>query len=105
LIVGVDLEMSYAILDRALWAVGVGGSERRAHVLNPNTVFGQGVRVKLDSHPRQGAAADHDLTYAVELGKPLLEDIAGEIIHLTARLVFDVMVRIRIGASAGFTLR
>ena len=86
LIVGVNLEMPFAVLDRAFRAVGVGGGERRAHVLKADAIFGQGVRVELDAHRGQGTPENENLTDAIKLGKPLLEDIAGEIIHLTARL-------------------
>ncbi len=85
LIVGVDLEMPFAVFDRAFRAVGVGGSKRRAHVLDPDAIFGQGMRIELDAHRGQGTAENENLTDAIKLGEPLLEDIAGEIIHLTAR--------------------
>ena len=41
LVVGVDLVMAVAVLDRALRAVGVGRGERRAHVLEADAVFEQ----------------------------------------------------------------
>ncbi len=86
LIVGIDLQVPFAVFDRAFRTIGIGGSKRRAHVLKPDAIFGQGVRVELDAHRGQGTAENINLTDAIELGEPLLEDIAGEIIHLTARL-------------------
>ncbi len=86
MIVGVDLEMPFAVFNRAFRTIGIGGSKRRAHVLDPDAIFGQGVRIELDAHRGQGTAENENLTDAIKLGEPLLEDIAGEIIHLTARL-------------------
>ena len=85
LIVGVDLQMLAIALDGALRAVGVGGGERRAHVFKADAIFRKGVRVELDAHGGQRRAADGDLADAVKLGKPLLQDIAGRIVHLARR--------------------
>ncbi len=78
--------MPLVVFDRALRAVGVGGGKRGAHVLEADAIFGQGMRIELDAHAGQGGAANHDLAYPFELREPLLENIAGQIIHLTARL-------------------
>ena len=88
LIVGVDLQMQSIALDRAFRAVGVGGGERRAHVLEADAIFRKGVRVDLHAHRRQRGAADGDLTYAVKLRKPLLQNIAGRVVHLPRRQRF-----------------
>ena len=46
------------------------------------------MRVDLDAHRRQRRAADGDLTYAVELRKPLLQNVAGRVVHAARRQRF-----------------
>jgi hypothetical protein len=82
LVVGVELISLAAELDVAFGRVGVGGSERRAYVLEADAVFEEGVRVELDAHRRQRAAADRHLADALDLGQLLLHHGRGGIIEL-----------------------
>ena len=85
LIVGVNLIAAVAVVDRAFRAVGVGGSERRAHVLEPDAVFVKRLRVELDAHRRQRRAADDDVADAAQLREPLRQDVARRVVHLALR--------------------
>ena len=49
LIVRVDLKAPVAVVDRALWTVGVSCSKRGAHVLEADAVFVERLRVELDA--------------------------------------------------------
>ncbi len=82
LIVGVDLEAPLLLLDDAFRRVGVGGAERGAHVLGADAVFEQGVRVELDAHRRQRAAAEIDLADAFDLRELLLEHRRRRVVEL-----------------------
>jgi hypothetical protein len=82
LVVGVDLVVEVVVLDRALGAVGVGGGERGADVLEADAVFEQRAGIELHPHRRQGAADDVDLADAVELRQPLLQHVGGDVVHL-----------------------
>ena len=84
LVVVVDLVMAVADLDGALRAVGVGGSERRPHVLEPDLVLVERVRVELDPHRRQGAAADHHFADAVDLRQLLRQHGRGGVVELAS---------------------
>ncbi len=63
--------MPIAALDRALRAVGVGGREGGADVLEPDAIFEQGRRVELGPHRRKRTAADRDLADPIDLGQLL----------------------------------
>ena len=82
LVVGVDLIVVVVVLDRALWAVGVGRGERRADVLEADAIVEDRAGVDLDAHRRQGRAGDVDLADARKLRQPLLQDVGGEIVEL-----------------------
>ncbi len=82
LVVGVELPAPLVVLDRALWAVRVGGVEGGAHVLEADRITEERVRVELDAHRGQGAAADRHLTDAVDLRQFLLQHRRGGIIEL-----------------------
>ena len=82
LVVGIDLIALVAVVDRALRAVGVCRGECRAHVFEPDAVFEQRLRIELDAHCRQCRAADDDLADARDLRQPLLEHVAGGVVHL-----------------------
>ena len=85
LVVGVDLQAAVAVVDRALRAVGVGGGERGAHVLQPDAVIVERLRVELDAHRRKARAADIDVADAAQLRKPLRQNVAGGVVHLALR--------------------
>ncbi len=80
LVVGVDLVALVADLDRAFRRVGVGRGQRRPHALQPDPVLGERLRVDLDPHRRQRAAAQGHLADAVHLGELLLQDIGGRVV-------------------------
>ena len=86
LIVGVDLIVVVVVFDRALRAVGVGGGERRADVLEADAIVEDRAGVDLDPHRRQGGAGNVDLADARKLRQPLLEDVGGEIVELPRRV-------------------
>ena len=74
LVVDIDLEPCAPLLDGAFRAVGIGGGQRGPHVLEPDAVFEQGVRLQLDPHGRKRAAAEIDLADAFHLREFLLKD-------------------------------
>ena len=82
LVVGVDLVMRVVVLDRALRAVGVGGGERGADVLEADPVVEYRARIDLDPHRRQGRARHVDLADPRQLRQPLLQDVGGDIVEL-----------------------
>ena len=85
LVVGVDLKTPVAVVDRALRAVGVGRGKRGAHVLEPDAVIVQRLRVELDAHRRKARAADIDVADAAQLRQPLRQDVARGVVHLALR--------------------
>ncbi len=74
--------MAIADLDGALRAVRVRGGECRSHVLEPDLVLVERVRVELDPHRRQGAAADHHFADAVDLRQLLRQHGRGGVVEL-----------------------
>ena len=86
LVVGVDLIVVVVVLDRALWAVGVGRSQRGADVLEPDAVVEDRAGVDLDPHRRQRGAGDVDLADARKLRQPLLQNVGGEVVELSRRV-------------------
>ncbi len=82
LVVGIDLVALVALLDGALGAMGIGGGERGAHILQPDPVFEQGAGIELDPDGGQRAAADIDLADARELGEALLQHRGGGVVEL-----------------------
>ena len=105
LIVGVDLIVEVVVLDRALRAVGVGGGERRADVLEADAVMEDRARIDLDAHrgqrrcrrrrPRRCRRAGT----AAAAGRWRRGRRAGPAVR-----VVDDIARTMIGASAGLTL-
>ena len=85
LVVGVDLIVGVVVLDRALRAVGVGGGERGADVLEADAVVEDRRRIDLDPHGRQRRARDVDLADSRKLRQALLQDVRGEIVELARR--------------------
>ena len=86
LIVGVDLIVGGVVLDRALGAVGVGGGERGADVLEPDAIVEDRARIDLDPHRRQRRAGDVDLADAGKLRQTLLKNVGGEVVKLSRRM-------------------
>ena len=84
LVVGVDLPAARPLLDRALRAVGVGRGEGGAHVLEPDAVVEQRVRIELHAHRRQRAAAEDHLADAGDLRQALQDHVGGGVVELPA---------------------
>jgi hypothetical protein len=82
LIVGVDLEMLVALLDRPFGAVSVGRRQCGAHIFQANPVFEQSERVQFDSHRRQRAAADPHLADTIDLRQGGCQHRRGGIVNL-----------------------
>src|SRR6185437_16290999 len=82
LVVGIDLKMTGTIFDRPLGTVRVRRGERGTHVLGADAVFEESVRVELDAHRRQRAAADGDLADALDLRQLLLEHRRRRVVEL-----------------------
>ena len=82
LIVGVDLPVPEIVLDRALGPVCVGRREDGAHVLEADPIFVERLRLELDPHRRQCAAADGHLAHSFDLRELLGDDRRGRVVHL-----------------------
>ncbi len=82
LVVGADLVALLALVDGAFGAVGVGGGRGGADILHADAVTVQFVGLQLDSHRRQGAAAQGDLAHALDLRHLLLEHRVGAVVEL-----------------------
>ena len=52
LIVGIDLEVPFIVLNRAFRTIGIGRRKRRADVFEPDAIFGQGVWVEFELAPQ-----------------------------------------------------
>ena len=77
-----------------------------AHVLDAQAQAGERGRVDLHAHGGLLAAAHEHLAHALHLGDLLRQDGVGGVVDLgRAAGVFEVSERIRMGASAGLTLR
>ncbi len=85
LVVGFDLPVPLPVADRALRAVRVARGDRGAHLIQRDAERRQLVRVELDPHGRQRAAADVDLADAADLRDALREHGGGRVVHLAAR--------------------
>ena len=106
LVVGVDLPVPVAVLDRRPWA-GWRWRRRapRARPRAPMPYLLSAGGIELDAHRGQRAAADAHLADALHLRQLLREDRRCGVVHLALRHRVRGQRRIMIGASAGFTLR
>src|SRR6266568_1513570 len=84
LVVGHDLPVAIALLDRALGAVGVGGGEHRAYFVQPDRVLVERRRIQLHAHRGERGAAHRHLADAFGLGNFLREDGGSGVVHLAA---------------------
>ena len=100
-----DLEALVALIDVALGAVGVGGGDRRAHILQADAIAVELVGLQFHAHRRQGAAAERDLADAVDLRQLLLQHRIGAVVKLRRVSVSEVRARIMMGESAGLYSR
>ena len=83
LIVGMHLPAVGAVLQRPLRLAHVGVADGGAHRVQRHALVEQRLRVEVDAHRRQGAAADVDIADAVNLRDGLRQLGGGEIIQLT----------------------
>ncbi|CRW86776.1 hypothetical protein PAERUG_P64_East_of_England_6_01_14_01311 [Pseudomonas aeruginosa] len=86
LVVGVHLPVLVVLLDGALGAVAVGRGDCRAHAVQGQPVLAHGIRVEVDPHRRQRAAADAHLPYPLHLRQLRRQHSRGEVVHLAATL-------------------
>ena len=85
LVVGEDLPVAVAVLDRPLGLVRVRRRERRAHVLEADAVLEERIRVELDAHRGQRTAAHAHLPDALDLRELLRHDRRRGVVHLPLR--------------------
>ncbi len=84
LVVGIDLPALRADIDVALRRIGVGAAECRAHILEPDAVMEQRLRIELNPHRRRGGAANDYLADAGDLQKLLLQHRTRRVVDLAA---------------------
>ena len=105
LVVGVDGVGARGAVEAALGLVHVGRGDGGAHVVHRQALRGRGTRVHLHAHGGALAARERDQAHA---RRPARSSARGACRPGSAPAVIgivrEVMPRVRIGASAGFTL-
>ncbi len=86
LIVGLYLPAMGAIVDRPLWFTHVGVADGRAHRIQRDALVKQRLRVQVNAHRGQRAAADVYVTHAVNLRDTLRQLGGGEIVQFALRI-------------------
>ena len=101
----IDLPLFRAVLDLALWPIGIGIAQRRAHLLEADPITIELRRISVHAHGRPRAAADVDLAHALHLRDLLREDRIGRIIDIRREMLSEISARIMIEKSAGLIFR
>jgi hypothetical protein len=104
LVVGIERPGARRPVERALGRIDVGVGDGRAQIVDIETIGGEREHVGDHAHRGPLPAADADESHAFELRDLLRQARIGQILELRERQVFEVMPRVRIGASAGLTL-
>src|SRR6185437_16838951 len=81
-VIDIDLIPMLRVVQRAFGRVGVGGRNRGPYVLEPDAVLEERLRIEIDAHGRQRAAADRQVAYAFDLQKLLLDDRRRRVVQL-----------------------
>ena len=79
-VVDVDLVVVRGTVDRPFGGIGIGRGNRGPDVLEPDAVLEERLRVEVDPHRRQRAAADRHIADALDLQQLLLNDRRGGIV-------------------------
>ena len=104
LIVGADDVGLAGAVKAAFGLIDVRRDDGGANIFEGQAVCGKGRRVSMNAHGRPLSAADADEPHARQLGDLLGEPRVGEVFYLGEGERFEVRARVRMGASAGFTL-
>src|SRR5581483_6277761 len=82
-VIDIDLIAPLRVIERALGSVGVGRRDGRAYILEPDAVLEERLRIEVDAHRRQRAAAERDIADTLDLQQLLLDDRRGGIVEIS----------------------